>query len=121
MQAKFMNIANHNHDAKSKSEPSSILQSLNLVDRWGDKIIAAPLHGDTWRARHDKVKSCIKSLCIWRKLTVTSQDIQPLQTSNPSGGGGGVRLFQAGMAMPDPITDISRRLAELKVITFCSS
>ena len=25
------------------------------------------------------------------------------------------------MAMPDPITDISRRLAELKVITFCSS
>ena len=34
-----------------------------VVDKFGDKVNAATLPGDTWRTKHDQVKTTINSLC----------------------------------------------------------
>ena len=39
-----------------------------VVDIFGDKVMAARLHGDTWRIKHDTVKSELNRLCTWSKL-----------------------------------------------------
>ena len=44
-----------------------------IVDRFGDKVTSAALPGDTWRTKHDQVKSTINSLCEWSKLPVTCE------------------------------------------------
>ena len=41
------------------------------VDIYGDSIMSEILPGDHWRARHDKVKLTIHSLCTWARLPVT--------------------------------------------------
>ena len=35
-----------------------------VVDRFGDRVMSAPLPGDTWRAKHDEIKSAINGLCL---------------------------------------------------------
>ena len=100
-----------------------------VVDRWGDNVMSAALPGDTWRTRHDEVKSAINGLCVWSKLPVTCEvfnlfaHLIPQEALNRMERG---RRRQAilpdfRLAMPDPVTGICRRLAELKVITCCSS
>ena len=100
-----------------------------MVDMWGDKVMSAPLPGDTWRTRHDEVKFSINSLCAWSKLPVTCEvfnlfaHLIPQEALNRMERGKRRQaiLPDFRLAMPDPVTGISRRLAELKVITCCSS
>ena len=37
----------------------------SVADIFGDKVMAAHLPGDSWRERHDKVKTAIHQLCAW--------------------------------------------------------
>ena len=100
-----------------------------MVDMWGDKVMSAPLPGDTWRIRHDEVKFSINSLCAWSKLPITCEvfnlfaHLIPQEALNRMERGKRRQaiLPDFRLAMPDPVTGISRRLAELKVITCCSS
>ena len=38
------------------------------VDHFGDNVMAAFLPGDSWRTRHDTIKTSINSLCLWSGL-----------------------------------------------------
>ena len=44
-----------------------------VVDLYGDKVMATPLHGDTWRIKHDTVKSELNRLCVWSSLPATCE------------------------------------------------
>ena len=43
------------------------------VDVFGDKVQAAALPGDGFRTKHDTVKMLIHRLCVWSKLSKTSE------------------------------------------------
>ena len=36
-----------------------------VVDLYGDKVMATTLQGDTWRIKHDTVKSEVNRLCVY--------------------------------------------------------
>ena len=36
-----------------------------VVDLHGDKLMATTLQGDTWRIKHETVKSELNRLCVW--------------------------------------------------------
>ena len=42
----------------------------HTVGVFGDEIMCATLPGDSWRWRHDSLKSCITSLCEEAKIPV---------------------------------------------------
>ena len=88
-----------------------------------------PLPGDTWRTRHEEVRSAINSICVWSKLPVTCEvfnlfaHLIPQEALNRIERG---RRRQAllpdfRIAIQDPVNGTTRILAELKVINCCSS
>ena len=44
-----------------------------VVDLFGDHVMSAPLPGDTWRTRHDMVKSQLNRLLLWSHLPATCE------------------------------------------------
>ena len=38
------------------------------MDHFGDSVVAAKLCGDSWRSRHNFVKTTINSLCNWAAI-----------------------------------------------------
>ena len=44
-----------------------------IVDRYGDKVMAAQLPGDTWRIRHDTVKIELNRLLLWCSIPATCE------------------------------------------------
>ena len=98
-----------------------------VVDRFGDKVMAANLHGDTWRIRHDAVKAEINRLCVWSHLPATCEVFGLFSHLIPQEGlsriergkkrQGMVPDFQ--LEVPSPTGGRVSRLAELKVINCC--
>ena len=99
------------------------------MDRYGDKVMSSPLPGDTWRTRHDEVKSAINGLCSWSHLQATCEVFNLFAHLVPQEG---LNRMERGrtrqtmvpdfrLAVSHPVLGIQRRLAELKVINCCSS
>ena len=100
------------------------------VDIFGDSIMSEILPGDHWRARHDKVKLALHSLCVWARLPVTvevwglfSHLIPAAALTRMERG----RKRQAivpdfRIEMPLPTCGGTRpQLAELKIISCCET
>ena len=100
------------------------------VDIFGDSIMSEILPGDHWRARHDKVKLALHSLCVWARLPVTvevwglfSHLIPAAALTRMERG----RKRQAivpdfRIEMPLPTGGGTRpQLAELKIISCCET
>ena len=99
------------------------------VDLFGDNIMSEVLPGDHWRVRHDKMKMAIHSLCIWARLPVTVEvwglfaHLIPAEALNRMERG---RKRQAivpdfRFELPNPAGGTKQQLAELKMISCCSS
>ena len=98
-----------------------------VVDRFGDKVMAANLHEDTWRIRHDAVKAEINRLCFWSHLPATCEVFGLFSHLIPQEGlsriergrkrQGMVPDFQ--LEVPSPTGGRVSRLAELKDINCC--
>ena len=99
------------------------------VDIFGDSIMSEILPGDHWRARHDKVKMSIHSLCVWARLPVTVEvwglfsHLIPAEALTRMEKG---RKRQAivpdfRLEMPIPTGGTRPQLAELKMISCCET
>ena len=99
------------------------------VDIFGDAVLSEVLPGDHWRARHDKLKMAIHSLCVWARLPVTVEvwglfsHLIPAQALTRMERG---RKRQAivpdfRIEMPTPNGGTSPQLAELKIISCCET
>ena len=99
----------------------------SVVDIFGDKVMSAMLPGDTWRIKHDTVKSELNRLCTWSKLPAVCEvfglfsHLIPQEGLNRMERGrkrqGLVPDFQ--LLVPCPTGGKVSRLAELKVINCC--
>ena len=100
-----------------------------VVDRFGDKVMSSHLPGDTWRAKHDEIKSAISGLCVWAHLPMTCEVFNLFAHLIPQEG---LNRMERGrrrqalvpdfrLTMPDPATGVRRKLAELKILNCCSS
>ena len=87
------------------------------------------LPGDTWRTRHDEIKSAISSLCVWSHVSITCEVFNLFAHLIPQEG---LNRLERGrkrqalvpdyrLALPDQAHGIVRRLAELKIINCCPS
>ena len=100
-----------------------------VVDMFGDAVMSAPLPGDTWRIRHDTVKSELNRLLTWCNLPATCEvfglfsHLIPQEGLNRIERGrkrqGLVPDFQ--LQVPCPTGGKVMRLAELKVINCCQT
>ena len=99
------------------------------VDLYGDSIMSTVLPGDHWRTRHDKLKISIQSLCTWARLPATAEvfglfsHLIPAQALTRLERG---RKRQAlvpdfRLEMPCPTGGTKLQLAELKVLSCCST
>ena len=97
-----------------------------VVDLYGDKVMAAPLHGDTWRIRHDTVKAEINRLCVWSKLPATCEVFGLFSYLIPQAELSRIekvrkRHEKEWFQVPCPTGGRVSRLAELKVINCCQT
>ena len=99
------------------------------VDPYGDNIMSTVLPGDHWRTRHDKLKLAIHSLCTWARLPATAEvfglfsHLIPAQALTRLERG---RKRQAlvpdfRLEMPSSLGGTKLQLAELKVLSCCST
>ena len=99
------------------------------VDLYGDKIMAAQLPGDTWRIRHDTVKTELNRLFMWCSMPATCEVFGLFSHLIPQEGLNRLERGRERQGMvPDFMVGISNptgakvnRLAELKVINCCLS
>ena len=99
------------------------------IDPFGDKVMAAQLPGDTWRIRHDTVKTELNRLFMWSSMPATCEVFGLFSHLIPQEGlsrlergrerQGMVPDFMLGIS--DPTGAKVNRLAELKVINCCLS
>ena len=98
-----------------------------VVDLFGDKVMAEKLHGDTWRIRHDNVKSELNRLCVWSQLPATCEVFGLFSHLIPQVGLNRIEKGRKRQGMvpdfqfqvPCPTGGKVSRLAELKVISCC--
>ena len=98
-----------------------------IVDKYGDKVMAAQLPGDTWRIRHDTVKCELRRLFMWCSIPATcevfglfshliSQDgLSRLERGRERQG----MVPDFMIELPSQTEGKARKLAELKVINCC--
>ena len=97
------------------------------IDHFGDNVMAATLPGDSWRARHDTVKTAINSLCLWSGLKAECEvfglfsDLIPAEAMNREealqrGRNRQALLTDFKLNLPSPVGLTSNVLSELKVI-----
>ena len=99
------------------------------VDLYGDKIMSAQLPGDTWRIRHDTVKTEINRLFMWSNMRATCEVFGLFSNLIPQEGLNRLERGRQRQGMvPDFLLEMSNptgvkenRLAELKVINCCLS
>ena len=99
----------------------------SYVDLYGDKVMAAQLPGDTWRIRHDTVKSEINRLMMWCSMRSTCEVFGLFSHLIPQEGLNRMERGRARQGMvPDFLIELpnqagakASRLAELKVINCC--
>ena len=100
-----------------------------VVDLHGDKVMAAVLPGDSWRTKHDKVKSAIHRMCGWSRLPAMCEVFGLFAHHIPQEGLNRMERGRRRQAMvpdyrlilPSPTEGTVTRLAELKVINCCPS
>ena len=100
-----------------------------VVDGYGDAVMAAMLPGDTWRTRHDTVKSEINRLLTWCKVPATCEVFVLFSHLIPQEGLSRIERERKRQGLvPDfqlevPCSTGGRvpRLAELKVINCCQT
>ena len=101
----------------------------SVVDRFGDAVMAAMLPGDTWRIRHDTVKSEINRLLTWCSLPATCEVFGLFSHLIPQEG---LSRIERGRKRQGLVPDFQlevpcatggkvTRLAELKVINCCQT
>ena len=101
----------------------------SYVDSYGDKVMAAQLPGDTWRIRHDMIKSELNRLMLWCSLPSTCEVFGLFSHLIPQEGLNRLERGRARQGMvPDFLVELPsqtgvkmKRLAELKVINCCPS
>ena len=97
------------------------------VDLYGDKVMATTLQGDTWRIKHDTVKSELNKLCVWSSLPATCEVFGLFSHLIPQEGLNRLERGRKRQAMvpdfqfeiPCPTGGKVSRLAELKVLNCC--
>ena len=98
-----------------------------VVDEFGDKIMAAPLPGDTWRIRHDAVKSELNRLFHWSGIPAVCEVFGLFAHLIPQEG---LNRLERGRKRQGLVPDfqlhltsqtggVVSRLAELKVLNCC--
>ena len=98
-----------------------------VVDLYGDKVMATTLQGDTWRIKHDTVKSELNRLCVWSSLPATCEVFGLFSHLIPQEGLSRIERGRKRQAMvpdfqlevPCPTGGKVSKLAELKVINCC--
>ena len=98
-----------------------------VMDMFGDKVMATPLHGDTWRIKHDTVKSELNRLCVWSSLPATCEVFVLFSHLIPQEGLSRIERGRKRQAMvPDFQLEVPcatggkvSKLAELKVLNCC--
>ena len=97
------------------------------VDSYGDKVMAAHLPGDSWRTRHDTIKSEINRLLMWCNIPstcevfglfahlISQEGLNRLDKGRARQGMVPDYLLQ----LPSPTGGRTSRLAELKAINCC--
>ena len=99
------------------------------VDLYGDRVMATPLSGDSWRIRHDTVKTELNRLIMWCGLPATCEVFGLFSHLIPQEG---LSRMERGrerqgmvpdfmMDIPNPTGEVASRLAELKVLNCCPS
>ena len=71
--------------------------NLHEVGRFGDEVMCATLPGDSWRWRHDGLKTCLTSLCEEAKIPVEVEVFglfRHLIPAEESGAGGQLHQFR---------------------------
>ena len=97
------------------------------VDHFGDSVMAAPLPGDTWRTKHDTIKTSIHGLLLWSGLRADCgvyglfSHLIPAQDPTRGEGLEWGRKRQAllpdfRLELPNPLGTTDSTLAELKTI-----
>ena len=97
------------------------------VDMFGDHVMAESLPGDTWRIRHDKVKSELNRLLLWSHLPATCEVFGIFSHLIPQEG---LSRIERGRKRQGLVPDFEIQLpsatggrvsglAELKVINCC--
>ena len=97
------------------------------VDQYGDQVMAAQLAGDTWRIRHDSIKTEINRLLMWCSMPSTCEVFGLFSHLIPQEGLNRLERGRERQGMvPDFLIEVpcetggkTRRLAELKVINCC--
>ena len=97
------------------------------VDLHGDRVMAAQLPGDTWRIRHDTIKTELNRLMTWCNLPSTCEVFGLFSHLIPQEG---LNRLEKGRARQGMVRDFfidvpsqtggkMSRLAELKIINCC--
>ena len=98
-----------------------------IVDEYGDHVMAAQIAGDTWRIRHDCIKTEINRLLMWSRMPSTCEVFGLFSHLIPQEGLSRIESGRERQGMvPDFLIEVqsetggkTRRLAELKVINCC--
>ena len=99
----------------------------SAVDMYGDVVMAAQLPGDTWRIRHDTIKSEINRLLMWCNMPASCEVFGLFSHLIPQEGLSRLEKGRARQCMvPDFMIEFPNQtggktstLAELKVINCC--
>ena len=100
-----------------------------MVDLYGDKVMVTPLSGDSWRIRHDMVKTELNRLFMWSSIPATCEVFGLFSHLIPQEG---LSRLERGrerrgmvpdfmMKLPNQTCGVVNRLAELKVLNCCPS
>ena len=101
----------------------------STVDMYGDRVMAAQLPGDTWRIRHDMIKSELNRLMFWCNMPATCEVFGLFSHLIPQEGLSRLERGRTRQGMvPDFLLELpsqtgvkEKRLAEIKVVNCCPS